>query len=89
MPIIKASSELRNNYNDMIELSRETNEPIFLTKNGQGDAVLLSMEAYQELLKDQLMSLLQPAIDDALEGRSRPAEEFFAELREEFGDEEV
>lgn len=89
MPIIKPSSDLRNNYNEMIELSRKTNEPVYLTKNGKGDAVLLSMESYEELLKDQLMSLLQPAIDEALAGESRPAEEFFAELREEFGFEEV
>lgn len=85
MPIIKASSELRNHYNEMIELSKETNEPIYLTKNGQGDAVLLSMEAYKELLRDQLMGLLQPGIDDIKEGRTQAAEEVFAELAEEFG----
>lgn len=89
MPIIKPSSDLRNNYNEMIELSRKTNEPVYLTKNGKGDAVLLSMESYEELLKDHLMSLLQPAIDEALAGESRPWDEVFAELREEFGFEEV
>lgn len=89
MPIIKPSSDLRNNYNEILELSRKTNEPIYLTKNGKGDAVLLSMEAYEELLKDQLMNLLQPAIDDAVAGRSRPADEFFAEWMEELGHEKI
>ena len=42
--IIKASATLRQNYNDIVSLCKETKEPVFLTKNGEGDAVIMDME---------------------------------------------
>ncbi len=47
--IIKASASLRNNYSEISKLAKETNEPIFITKNGEGDLVLLSMEAFEKM----------------------------------------
>ncbi|MDR3216262.1 MAG: type II toxin-antitoxin system Phd/YefM family antitoxin [Clostridiaceae bacterium] len=46
MPIIKPASELRNNYVAISALARETQQPIYLTKNGTGDMVLIPMEEY-------------------------------------------
>ena len=45
-PIIKPSSELRNNYNRVAEICRTYKTPVFLTKNGEGHTVIMDMETY-------------------------------------------
>lgn len=45
-PIIKASSELRKNYNNIAEICRASKAPVFLTRNGEGDTVLMDIETY-------------------------------------------
>ena len=45
-PIIKPSSELRKNYNSIAEICRTEKTPVFLTRNGEGDTVLMDMETY-------------------------------------------
>jgi PHD/YefM family antitoxin component YafN of YafNO toxin-antitoxin module len=45
-PIIKPSSELRKNYNSIAEICRTKKTPVFLTKNGEGDTVIMDMETY-------------------------------------------
>jgi len=45
--IIKASAEIRTNYNAVIEECRETGEPVYLTKNGQGEAVVMDIESFE------------------------------------------
>jgi len=46
--IIKSSSELRKNYNSIAEICRTTNNPVFLTRNGVGDTVLMDVETYNK-----------------------------------------
>ena len=38
---IKPSASIRQNYNDIAELCRSTGEPVYLTKNGEGDLVVI------------------------------------------------
>ena len=45
--IIKPSASLRNEYSAISEMAKETGEPIYITKNGEGDMVLMSIEAYE------------------------------------------
>ena len=45
-PIIKPSSELRKNYNNVAEICRVNKVPVFLTRNGEGDMVLMDIESY-------------------------------------------
>ena len=47
MPNIRPISDLRNNSNEISEFCRSTREPVFITKNGVGDMVVLSMETYE------------------------------------------
>lgn len=50
---ITSSTVLRNDYTKISNLAHESNEPIYITKNGEGDIVVLSIEAF-EGLKTQL-----------------------------------
>ena len=45
---IKSSTTLRNDYGSISTLAHQTNETIFITKNGEGDLVVMSIEAYEE-----------------------------------------
>ncbi len=45
---IKSSTALRNDYGVISSLAHQTQEPIFITKNGEGDIVVMSIEAWEE-----------------------------------------
>ena len=47
MPAIRPISDLRNNSNEISEFCRSSREPVFITKNGVGDMVVLSLELYE------------------------------------------
>jgi len=49
MPIIKPISSLRNQTRDIASLCHEQDEPVFLTTNGEGDLVVMSIEHYERL----------------------------------------
>ncbi len=49
MKLIRPVSDLRNNFADISKTVHETKQPIFLTKNGFGDMVVMSMESYENL----------------------------------------
>lgn len=44
---IKSYTVLRNDYNTISTLTHETQEPIYITKNGEGDIVLMSVDAFE------------------------------------------
>ena len=47
MPTIRPISDLRNNSNEISEFCRTSREPVFITKNGVGDMVVLSIEMFE------------------------------------------
>lgn len=59
--MIKPSTCLRNEYNDIAEFCKTENQPVFLTKNGEGDLVVMSLEAYsyREEMLDMREKLLE------------------------------
>ena len=48
MPIIKPISDLRNKFNEISEICHKEGEPVFITKNGKGDLVVMSLATYEK-----------------------------------------
>lgn len=46
--LIKPSASIRQNYSEISNLCKETGEPVFLTKNGEGDLVVMDIAAYDQ-----------------------------------------
>ncbi len=49
MACIRPISDLRNNFTEISKTVRETQQPVFLTKNGSGEMVVMSMEAFEKM----------------------------------------
>jgi prevent-host-death family protein len=83
MPIIRAISDLRNKANKISELAHESNEPIFITKNGEGDMVVMSIAQYSKLqLKLDIFSKLAVAqVQKASGDKGRTLLQVMKELR--------
>lgn len=58
--IIKASTALRNDYAGISNLAKETNEPIYTTKNGDGDLVVMNIEAFEK--REQMLELREKVL---------------------------
>ena len=69
--MIRPVSDLRNNFADISRTVHETQKPVFLTKNGFGDMVVLSMEAYENM---RLESEIYVKLRDAEREKTRTAE---------------
>ena len=50
MPIIRSISSLRNRTRDVASICHEQDEPVYLTTNGEGDLVVMSIEHYERLI---------------------------------------
>lgn len=67
---IRPSAAIRQNYNEIAELCRGTHAPVYLTKNGEGDLVVMDIESFDRrekmlTLREQLLSVEE----DRLAGR--------------------
>ena len=88
MPQIRPVSDLRNKFTDISKIVHETTEPIFLTKNGYGDMVVMSIEAYEHKLFDsEIYFKLKEAELEAKSTNVRYShEEVFSDLRTRIAD---
>lgn len=79
---IKPSSELRNKYNEISNLCKETREPVYITVNGHGDTVILSLEQFDQMKSElELLKMLAESEEDVREGKVAPIEETFIDIR--------
>ena len=85
--IIKASATLRNDYATISNLAKKTNEPIYITKNGEGDGVYMSIDAFEK--REEMLNLrakIMQAEEERLTGmKTRSISEARKELRERAG----
>ncbi|MFY9568838.1 MAG: type II toxin-antitoxin system prevent-host-death family antitoxin, partial [Acetivibrionales bacterium] len=68
---IKPSASIRQNYNEIAALCKSTGEPVFLTKNGEGDLVVMDIEAFTR--REKMLKLREELLaveEDRLVGRA-------------------
>lgn len=88
MPQIRPIKDLRNTT-EISELCHQNKEPIFITKNGYGDLVVMSMETYENsIAKLDLYQKLAEAEEQIKNGiELLDGEKVFKKLREKHGKE--
>ncbi len=67
---IKPSAAIRQNYNEIAELCRSTKEPVYLTKNGEGDLVVIDLETF--VRREKMLKLREELLaveEERLAGR--------------------
>ncbi len=85
MPTIVSSTRLRNEYNEISQVCHEQMDPVYVTRNGNGDLAVMSIEAYEALARrGQLVRELERGRADVEAGRTMPAAEAIRRLKEEF-----
>lgn len=84
MPSIRPSSDLRNCYNEISQFCHKYNEPVYITKNGQGDLAVMSIETYEKIVgKFELYKLIDEGINAATAKQVRPFKEALADIQRE------
>lgn len=67
---IRPSAAIRQNYNEIAELCRGTHAPVYLTKNGEGDLVVMDIESFTR--REKMLALREQLLaveEDRLAGR--------------------
>lgn len=85
MPQIIPIKELKNT-SEISNLCHNTDEPIYITKNGYGDMVIMSMEIYENMMRRismyQNIEISERQIE---EGLTKDAKKSLSEVREKYG----
>ena len=91
MNMIRPVSDLRNNFADISKTVHETAKPVFLTKNGYGDMVVMSIEAFESLqIESEVYFKLQEAEREAeLTNKRYSSKEVLKAMRDAIGGEQV
>ena len=86
MAMIRPCADLRNNYNEISKLCHETNEPVYITKNGYNDLVLLSNEAYEKYEEERIDRLISEHFDKNYPDFQTFREDIFKQIDEALKD---
>ena len=81
MPVIRKSADLRDSYSEISDFCHKYREPVFITKNGEGDLAVMSIETYEAITgKQRLYNLLEEADNDVENGNFLTEEEMDKEI---------
>ena len=83
---IRPVSDLRNKFTEIEEIVREKGEPVYLTKNGYGSMVVMSIERYSELTDGLELKLDEADKAAAMSDVRCTADEVFKRVRERIHD---
>jgi len=80
---IKPSASLRNEYTSISDLAKKTGEPIYITKNGEGDLVIMSIDAFEkrEELLQLRMSILEAEQERLSGAKGYTSDEMLSQLK--------
>ncbi len=83
MPKIRPVSDLRNHFTEITKEAQLSNEPVFLTKNGIGSLVVMSMESYEQNRYDSMVydKLREAELQAASTTERRSHEDVMAKAR--------
>jgi PHD/YefM family antitoxin component YafN of YafNO toxin-antitoxin module len=86
MPQIRPITDLRNT-NEISELCHKQNEPVFITKNGYGDLVVMSIETYERQFRlCEVYKKLAEAEEEISSGASlKDGQDVFKKLKDKYG----
>ena len=85
MPKIIPIKDLKNT-SSISEMCHSTDEPVFVTKNGYSDMVVMSNQAYDKLVeKIRLYQMVAEAEQDIEEGNVLDGEDVLSEMRAKYG----
>ena len=86
MPTIRPSADLRNKYNEISEFCHNYPEPVFITKNGTGDLVIMSIDTYELLSgRQELYSLIENGLNQVMHGKTKPMKKTIKSIRTRIG----
>ena len=76
MPVIRKGADLRNFYSEISDFCHKYREPVFITRNGEGDLAVMSIQTYEEITGIRsLYKLLEEGENDIKNGRFLTEEE--------------
>jgi prevent-host-death family protein len=85
---IHSLTDFKRNTSEYVKQMKETKCPVVLTVNGKAELVVQDAESYQALLdtieRIETVEGIRRGLDDMKNGRMRPAEEVFADMRRKF-----
>lgn len=85
MPQIIPIKDLKNTAN-ISELCHSLNEPIFITKNGYGDMVLMNIDYYEAMLKKwEMYADLNLSEEQIVQGKTKDAKRALQSVRDKYG----
>ena len=85
MPQIIPIKDLKNT-SEISDMCKKTKEPIYITKNGYGDMVIMSMDTYEETMKQLSMYRDIEISEQQIEkGQTKAARHALEELRTKYG----